>query len=123
MCHCNGEMVAHLLLHCETTFGLWSRALGFFGIQWVLPGMVTDLLLGWWKWLGKHSSDIWNLIPLCLMWLLWRERNCRTFKDMERSPDELEAAFFWTLFDWSQAWGFMHGNSILDFVSSLNTCA
>ncbi len=58
MCHCNGETVAHLLLHCETTFGLWSRALGFFGIQWVLPGMVTDLLLGWWKWLGKHSSDI-----------------------------------------------------------------
>ena len=25
-------------------------------------------------WLGKHWSHIWNLVPLCLMWCIWRER-------------------------------------------------
>jgi hypothetical protein len=23
----------------------------------------------------KHSSDIWNLVLMCLMWTVWRERN------------------------------------------------
>lgn len=31
---------------------------------------VIDLLFGWRNWVGKRSSDIWNLVPLCLMWTL-----------------------------------------------------
>lgn len=94
-----------------------------FGVQWVFLGAVAELLFGRWDWLGKNSSDIWNLVPLCLMWLVWRERNCRTFEDMERSMAELEATFFRTLFDWSWVWGFMDSNSVFGFVSSLNICA
>lgn len=26
---------------------------------------------------------IWMLAPLCLMWCLWRERNARSFEDIE----------------------------------------
>jgi hypothetical protein len=33
MCRCNGETVAHLLLHCEVAFGLWSKVFETFGIQ------------------------------------------------------------------------------------------
>ena len=47
----------------------------------------VDTLFGWWNWPGKHVSSIWNLAPLCLMWCLWRERNMRTFEDMESSDD------------------------------------
>ena len=36
-------------------------------------------------------SSIWNLVPLCLMWCLWRERNRQTFEDMESSGDQLLA--------------------------------
>jgi hypothetical protein len=56
MCHCSGETVYHLLLHCDVVFGLWSRIFGTFGIQWVLPGSAADLLFGWWNWLGKQIS-------------------------------------------------------------------
>ena len=46
---------------------------------------MIDLLIGWMNWLGKHSSNIWNLTPLALMWCIWREWNRHTFKDMECS--------------------------------------
>ena len=75
MCRCNGETVDHLLLHCEKTYHLWSLVFRSFGISWVLPRLVADTLFGWWNWFGKHSSSIWNLAPLCLMWCIWRERN------------------------------------------------
>ncbi|XP_075665589.1 uncharacterized protein LOC142635288 [Castanea sativa] len=97
MCRCNGETVDHLLLHCGKAYRLWS----LFGISWVLPRSVADMLFGWWNWLEKHSSRIWHLAPLCLMWSLWRERNRRTFEDMESSDDQLLASFSGSLFDWS----------------------
>ena len=30
---------------------------------------------------GKHSSDIWKMVPLSLMWTIWREHNRHTFED------------------------------------------
>ena len=83
----------HLLLHCEMARRLWCFVFKSFGISWVLPSTVPDLLFGWWNWLGKHSSKIWNLVPLCLLWCLWRERNQRTFEDLESSGDQLLCSF------------------------------
>ena len=64
-----------------------------FGIQWVILGRVMDLLFGWYNWFGKHSSDVWNLVPLCLMWSVWRECNRCTFKDLESSESQLLECF------------------------------
>ena len=36
--------------------------LRLFGIDWVIPGSFEDLLFCWFHWLGKHSSDIWDLV-------------------------------------------------------------
>ena len=91
---------------CSSTgkaYRLWSLVFRSFGISWVLPRTVADTLFGRWNWLGKHSSSIWNLVPLCLMWCLWRERNRRTFEDLESSDDQLLASFNGSLFDWSRA--------------------
>ena len=97
--------------------GVWCLdLLGSFG---VLPRSVADTLFGWWNWPGKHVSSIWNLAPLCLMWCLWRERNMRTFEDMESSDDQLLASFSSSLFDWSRAWRLTSSDSLPLFLSSL----
>ena len=56
-----------------------------FGIHWVMPRLVTRLLSCWHQWLGKHNSNIWNLIPGCLMWIVWLERNRHSFEDNEKT--------------------------------------
>ena len=51
----------------------------------MMPAKVIDLLFGWYNWFGKHSSGVWNLVPLCLMWRLWQERNRQIFEGLEKS--------------------------------------
>uniref|UniRef100_A0A7N2LWU8 PI3K/PI4K catalytic domain-containing protein n=1 Tax=Quercus lobata TaxID=97700 RepID=A0A7N2LWU8_QUELO len=59
----NAESVDHLLLFCPIAHALWMYMLQLFGIEWVMPGSVVGLLFCWYHWLGKHSSDIWDLVP------------------------------------------------------------
>uniref|UniRef100_A0A2N9F1I0 Reverse transcriptase domain-containing protein n=1 Tax=Fagus sylvatica TaxID=28930 RepID=A0A2N9F1I0_FAGSY len=89
MCKSSGESVNHLLLHCNVAMEMWNFALCTFGVSWVFPETVSDCLTGWYNWWGRRSSRIWNLLPHCIMWNIWRERNGRTFEDgsvrLERS--------------------------------------
>ena len=116
LCKYNGESVDHLLLHCGEVFRLWSFALRS------LPKRVIDLLAGWRNWLGKHSSNVWNLVPHCVMCIIWRERNNSIFEDSVLSGDKLLELFATALFDWSRAWGFTPSKSILLFLNSLFSC-
>ena len=79
-----------------------------------------DLLFGWWNGLGRQASDIWNLIPLCLMWILWLERNRRSFEDTSSSDSQLRDYFASTLFDWSRVRVFTSSPNVIDFISSLS---
>ena len=72
-----------------------------FGIDWVMLGSIANLLC-WHHWLGKYNSDIWNLVPGCLMWTIWTERNQRSFEDIEKSMAQLLDLCQQTLFDWSR---------------------
>ena len=62
------KMVLYNLIYnlfCPITHSLWMYMLRLFGIDWVMPGSVEELLFCWFHWLGKHSSDIWDLVPGC----------------------------------------------------------
>ena len=87
MCCGDGESVDHLLLQYLVTHTLWSFMFQAFGIHWVMPRSMVGLLSCWHQWLGKHNSNIWNLIPGCLIWIVWLERNRRSFENMEKTLD------------------------------------
>ena len=122
MCHCCDKTLDHLLLYCGKAYQLWCFVFRIFGISWVPSCTVRDFLFSWWNWLGKHSSSIWNLVSLCLMWCIWRERNRRTFEDLDRYEDHLLALFSGSLFDWARAWRLTTSDSIQLFLSSLLLC-
>jgi hypothetical protein len=74
-----------------------------FGLHWVMPGRVKDLYASWTG--GQSwSAVVWKMIPLCLMWCLWSERNARCFEDSTRTLEELIHFFFFTLFTWTATW-------------------
>lgn len=101
LCCCNAESVDLLLLFCPIAHSLWMYMLRLFGIDWVMPGSVEDLLFCWFH------------------WLVWSERNRRAFEDEEKSVVQLLEFCQKTLFDWSRCWGFLDCSSLTDFISSI----
>ena len=105
MCCCFAESVDHLLTQCLVAYSLWVQMLQAFGIQWVMPGFVESLVSCWCNWLGKYASDVWNMVPMvpsCLMWVVWLERNRRSFEVLERTLDQLQVLSQNTLFEWAK---------------------
>ena len=88
-----------------------------FGIDWVMPKRVIDLLHCWHGSVGRHSV-IWKAIPHCQMWCLWRECNARTFEDYELNVVELKLQFYRSLLDWMSVIGLFRLSNMLDLIDS-----
>ena len=72
-----------------------------FGICWVMPQRVVDLLDCWSCNFRCHRNIvIWRMVPHCLLWCNWRERNARSFEGRKRSILEFKSFFFFTLLKW-----------------------
>jgi hypothetical protein len=116
MCKMNGETVDHLLLHCEVAHALWYAILSRFSLSWVMPLRVIDLFACWWTGGRSRSAVVWKMVPCCLMWCLWRERNDRQFEDKERTIEELISFFLHSLYSWTVAYLAPLGISYNDFL-------
>jgi hypothetical protein len=102
MCKRNGESVDHLLLHCNVAYTLWSASFTRLGLSWVMRRRIIDLFACWWTSGRPRSVAIWKMVPTCLLWCVWKERNNRCFEDLERSLDDF-FFFFHTLYLWMVA--------------------
>ncbi|KAI8547283.1 hypothetical protein RHMOL_Rhmol07G0182900 [Rhododendron molle] len=62
---------------------LWTIVLSWFAMRWVMSRSVMELLIAWrGEKVGKAEAS-WFLISLCLMWIIWQERNSRCFDGVE----------------------------------------
>jgi hypothetical protein len=96
---------------------LWNAFFSLFGLVWAMPWGVANLLRSWWSGGRTRSVVVWKMIPLCIMWCLWFERNERFFEDSERSLEDLLHFFLTTLFTWTEAWLASLVISFSDFLS------
>ncbi len=98
MCKSGGELVNHMLLHCNVAQELWNMILILFGVFWVMTRDVVDLLSCWPSKFGRAEARvIWKAIPNCPIWCLWCERNSRTFSGEASSIPALKFYFLQTL--------------------------
>lgn len=67
-----------------------------FGVQWVMPCRVLDLLACW----KGRFAKFCHAVPLCLMWTAWRECNRRAFEGIEGPTMDLKLFLVRALFDW-----------------------
>ena len=67
-----------------------------------MPHKVIELFESWQGKFGQHRNiDFWRLVPHCLIWCIWREKNTRSFEGCECSRLEIKSFFFCTFLDWS----------------------
>jgi hypothetical protein len=117
LCEMEEESVDHLLLHCATASGLWNAFFARFGLCWVMPHSVKELFASWWTGGLSRSVVVWKMVPHCIMWCIWRERNNRCFEDSSRSREELFHFFLFTLYTWTTRWLAPRIISFVDFLS------
>ena len=51
--------------------------------------------------LSKKDSKLLRAVPLCLLWVIWKERNKIIFEDVAFSLDRVKSFFCNSLFSWA----------------------
>ncbi|WMV54063.1 hypothetical protein MTR67_047448 [Solanum verrucosum] len=47
-----------------------------------MPSKITHFLYSWEDaGIGVVGSDGWRIVPACIWWTIWKERNSRCFED------------------------------------------
>ena len=73
---------------------LWEIVLALFGIQWVFPETVKEVLISWrGPFVEKKRKKIWNSIPLGIFWTVWKEMNRLAFRGGFFSSTEIQKKF------------------------------
>jgi hypothetical protein len=117
MCKKDGESIDHLLLHCEVAHALWCNIFSRLGLSWVMPRCVSDLCACWCSSGRTRSAVVWKMMPICIFWTLWRERNNRCFEDVESSMEVIIASFLYSLYLWTAAYLSPSSICYADFLS------
>jgi hypothetical protein len=60
----------------------------------VMPSSVLDLCASRCSFGKTRSAVVWKMVPICIFWSIWRERNNRCFEDLESSLEEILASLF-----------------------------
>jgi len=116
LCKRDGELVDHILLHCDVASALWNNIFSRFGICWVMPRSVLDLVACWWKFGRSRSATTWKMVSISIFWCIWRERNLRYFENLESSLEEVLELFLHTLYLWSMAFCTLFPSALLIFL-------
>ena len=70
-----------------------------------MPHIVIELFESWQGKFGWHRNvDVWRIVPHCLIWCIWSERNARNFEGCEHSLLEINYFFLHTMIG---VWSFL----------------
>lgn len=117
ICKQDGASVDRLLFHCLMAREIWSFVVCLFGLQWVMPKKVVELLVCWnWRDSRNRMGVIWNAIPLCITLIIWKEWDNRTFEDLEHSLASVKLSLLCTLYAWMATLSGHSFSSMLDFL-------
>jgi hypothetical protein len=118
MCKKSGKSIDHLLLHRDIERELWSSFFHLFGIVWIMPRRVREMLVSWGGQMGNRNAlEMWRLAPLCLMWCIWRGQNAMNFKNWENHDVELKK-MLQSLYTWIAAFNSLPVSNFSEFFYS-----
>ena len=101
---------------------IWEIILVIFGVQWVFPESVIEVLLSWrGSFVGKKRKKIWKSIPLCIFWAVWKERNRIVFRGGSLDIQKFKYYFVCNLWSWAKVYIGEESHSLLGFLEWLGT--
>lgn len=75
MCKEDNGTIPHLFIHCRVAAAVWLIFLSLSGLSWPMPCSVSDLLESWPRKFGDRDlMEVWNMMPHCIVWTIWKKR-------------------------------------------------
>ena len=69
--------------------------------------------------MGKERRKVWRSAPLCLFWIVWKERNSRAFENVEHSILGCKSVLLCNLWAWTRGFFVSGPTFVVDFVDWL----
>lgn len=120
LCGEKAETISHLFLHCKFTVQIWRIFISLRGISWAMPGRINDVLNCWNK-EGNLTSykERWRIVPACIWWTIWEERNQRCFEDKSSNIQKIKMKCLALFYFWCKGKLLEDHESIFDVLDSL----
>ena len=114
------KTVNHILGTLIVVRVLWEIVLVLFGIQWVFPETVKEVLISWrGPFVDKKGKKIWKSIPLCIFWTVWKEMNILAFRGGSLAVQKLKNSFVCNLWSWARLYIGEESFSLIGFLEWL----
>ncbi|XP_026383466.1 uncharacterized protein LOC113278962 [Papaver somniferum] len=97
---CNSnETSSRLFLHCPFARELWEEFVNKLRWFFCMPSdIIPSLQAGHLTLHDKDNTAVWNLVPMAIIWSIWKERNSRVFTDKRNNAkvvvNKVVIAFF-----------------------------
>ena len=69
--------------------------------------------------MGKKRKKIWNSIPLCIFWTVWKKINRLAFRGGSLAIQTLKNSFVFSLWSWVMVYMGEESSSLLGFLEWL----
>ena len=116
LCFQEPETISHLLIGCSFSRQVWYRLFRHARWQLAAPQLQDDNFADWWlaarKRFGKVDRKCFDSLVLLTFWIIWKERNRRTFDHVAEQIEAVVLRIFEEISDWIQA-GFSSLNTFL----------
>ncbi|XP_026458414.1 uncharacterized protein LOC113358916 [Papaver somniferum] len=91
LCGDSNESQDHILLHCKVAHRIWMAVTPNHHWSWVFPNTLYSFAHTWsHNKLTQSGKIVWDLLPVAMIWVLWRERNRRTFEERYNFKTDLD---------------------------------
>jgi len=70
------------------------------GIKWVKPGSIKGVLSSWIRDGNASKEERWKFVPACVCWTIWKERNNRSFENVQNSLQKIKMNCLALLYFW-----------------------
>lgn len=89
-------------------------------IMWVRPRDTVEVLECWNKY-STHSEhkERWKIVPACIWWIVWKERNQRCFEDNYNSTQKVKMKCLALFYFWRKHEYMEYVESFVDVIGSL----
>ena len=120
ICGCAEETIHHILLYCTIVSALWEIIFNLVGVHWVFPKTMKEAITSWkGSFVGQKRKKAWRIVPLCIFWSVWKERNCIIFKDETLTVQRLKLNFVYNLWSWNRVYLGEEASSLIGFLEWL----